>query len=124
PAVAVINESAARTYWPGESPIDKTIFLEGPAGPEQTRIVGVVASGRHDGPRQPVKPEVFVPAAQRPGRGMTVVVRASGDPVRLVGSIRGAVRAMEPALPVPAPTPMIALLDKSVALPRLFMMIL
>jgi putative ABC transport system permease protein len=124
PAVAVINESAARTYWPGESPIDKTIFLEGPAGPEQTRIVGVVASARHDGPRQPVKPEVFVPSAQRPGRGMTVVVRASGDPVRLVGSIRAAVRAMEPALPVPAPTAMIALLDESVALPRLFMLIL
>jgi putative ABC transport system permease protein len=124
PAVAVINESAARTYWPGESPVDKTILLQGPTGPEQTRIVGVVASARHDGPRQPVKPEIFVPSAQRPGRGMTIVVRASTDPSRLIGSIRGAVRAMEPALPVPAPTPMITLLDASVALPRLFMRLL
>src|ERR1044072_11999 len=30
PAVAVINESAARTYWANESPIGKTIFLQGP----------------------------------------------------------------------------------------------
>jgi hypothetical protein len=124
PAVAMINESAARTYWANESPIDKTIFLQGPTGPEQTRIVGVVASARHDGPRQPVKPEIFVPSAQRPGRAMTIVVRASGNPARLSGSIRAAVRTMEPALPVPAPTPMITLLDESVALPRLFMMIL
>jgi predicted permease len=124
PAVAVINESAARTYWANESPIDKMIFLQGPTGPEQTRIVGVVASARHDGPRQPVKPEIFVPSSQRPGRAMTVVVRASGEPARLIGSIRAAVRAMEPALPIPAPTPMITLLDESVALPRLFMMIL
>jgi predicted permease len=124
PAVAVINESAARTYWAGESPVDKMIFLQGPAGPELTRIVGVVASARHDGPRQPVKPEIFVPSAQRPGRAMTVVVRTSGDPTRLIGSIRAAVRAMEPALPVPAPTPMMTLLDESVALPRLFMLIL
>jgi putative ABC transport system permease protein len=42
----------------------------------------------------------------------------------LIGSIRAAVRAMEPALPVPAPKPMITLLDESVALPRLFMLIL
>jgi predicted permease len=124
PAVAVINESAARTYWANESPIDKVIFLQGPTGPEETRIGGVVASARHDGPRQPVKPEIFVPSAQHPGRAMTVVVRASADPVRLIGSIRAAVRAMEPALPVPAPTPMMTLLDESVALPRLFMVIL
>src|SRR5215204_5734159 len=81
--VAVINEAAAGAYWPGESPLGKTILLEGPGAAEPTRIVGVVASVRHDGPRQPVKPEIYVPAAQRPGRALTLVVRARGGSLQL-----------------------------------------
>jgi len=74
PQVAVINEAAARTYWPGESPLNQSIILQGPTGDNPTEIVGIVATARHDGPRQPVKPEVFVPAAQVPPRMMTLVV--------------------------------------------------
>ncbi|HUQ80845.1 MAG TPA: ABC transporter permease [Gemmatimonadaceae bacterium] len=121
PHVAVINEAAARTYWPGESPLDKTILLEGPGETEPTRIVGVVTSVRHGGARQPVKPEVYVPAAQRPGRGFTVVVRGRGESASLTTSVRAAIREMEPTLPVPTPAPLAARVDESVALPRLFM---
>jgi len=124
PRVAVINEAAARTYWPGESPLDKTIQLEGPGETEPTRIIGIVASVRHDGARQPVKPEVYVPAAQRAGRGMTIVLRSRGEPTLLVSSVRAAIREMEPSLPVPAPAPLATRVDESVALPRLFMTLL
>jgi len=124
PRVAVINEAAARTYWPGESPLDKTIMLEGPGSTEPTRIVGIVASVRHDGPRQPVKPEVYVPAAQRPGRSLTFVVRGRGNPTALVGSLRSAIREADATLPIPNPAPLATRVDDSVALPRLFMGIL
>jgi predicted permease len=121
PRVAVINEAAARTYWPGESPVDKTILLEGPGSSEPTRIVGVVASVRHDGPRQPVKPEIYVPASQRAGRGLTLVVRARGEPAAIVAAVRGAVRELEPSLPVPTPARLADRISDSIALPRLFM---
>ena len=124
PQVAVINEAAARTYWPGESPLNKSIVLQGPSESQPTQIVGIVASVRHDGPRQPVKPEIYVPVAQVPARGMTVVVRARGEPAALVASIRAAVREAEPSLPVPAAAPFESRVADSVALPRLFMRLL
>jgi predicted permease len=124
PQVAVINEAAARTYWPGTSPLDRTITLQGPSGDAPTRIVGIVASTRHDGPRQPVKPEVFVPAAQVPARAMTVLVRSRGEPAALVGSIRQAIREAEPSLAVPTPRPFAERVADAVALPRLFMRLL
>lgn len=124
PQVAVVNEAAARTYWPGESPLNKTIILQGPMGDNPTLIVGVVASARHDGARRPVKPEVFVPAAQVPGRAMTIVVKSRGEPARLVAAIRSTIREAEPSLPVPAATPFADRVAESVALPRLFMRLL
>jgi putative ABC transport system permease protein len=45
-------------------------------------------------------PEVYVPFAQRPDRGMMVVLRAAGDPEALVGTLRGAVSAIDPGEPV------------------------
>ena len=121
PRVAVINEAAARAYWPGESPLDKSILLEGPGSSEPTRIVGIVASVRHDGPRQPVKPEIYVPAAQRAGRGLTIVVKTRGEPEDLISTVRRTVRELEPSLPVPAPAPIAARISDSIALPRIFM---
>jgi putative ABC transport system permease protein len=122
--VAVINEAAAHAYWPGGSPLGTTINLQGPGADEPTRIVGIVASARHNGPRQPVKPEVFVPAARVPGRAMTVVVRTRGDAAALIAPIRAAIRESEPALPVPAPWLFADRLAESVALPRVFMRVL
>ena len=124
PQVAVINEAAARTYWPGESALGSTINLQGPSGDNPTEIVGIVASARHNGPRQPVKPEVFVPVAQVPARMMTVVVRARGDAAALVGPMRAAIRESEPALPIPTPSLFADRVAESVALPRAFMRVL
>jgi len=54
----------------------------------QIQIVGVVANGRHDGPKQPYKPEIFVPIAQRPARGVAVVIEPSRD-IASASSSRG-----------------------------------
>lgn len=124
PRVAVINEAAARAYWAGESPLGKSIVLEGPGGAAPTRIVGIVASVRHDGPRQPVKPEVYVPAAQRAGRALTIVVRTSAEPGAAVAAVRSVVRELEPNIPVPTPALLADRLGDTIALPRLFMWIL
>jgi predicted permease len=121
PQVAVINEAAARTYWPGESALNKTIILQGPSGDSPTEIVGIVASARHGGAREPVKPEVFVPIAQVPSRMMTVVIRSRGEAASLVAPVRAAIREAEPTVPVPAVRHFSERVAVSVALPRLFM---
>ncbi|HKG92267.1 MAG TPA: ABC transporter permease, partial [Gemmatimonadaceae bacterium] len=121
PAVAVINEAAAHQYWPGRSAVGERIYIDGPGGgSEPATIVGVVANVRHDGQSAPVKPEVFVPLAQSPARGMTVMVRGAGDPVALSSAVRGAIRELDRAIPVGPVTPMVSRYAESVALPRLF----
>jgi putative ABC transport system permease protein len=57
-SLAVVNETAARAYLPGESPIGKQI-LGGRAGPWKT-VVGVIADTKNQGLNQPASPEALV----------------------------------------------------------------
>jgi putative ABC transport system permease protein len=59
-------------------------------------IVGVVQSTRHFGIEAPAKPEVYVPHTQAPSPFMVLVVRAQGDPARLIAAIRAEVAALDP----------------------------
>jgi putative ABC transport system permease protein len=105
PLVAVINETAARLYWPGDDPIGRTIRYY----PQQTspsiQIVGIVGDVRSLGASQPAPPAVYVPLAQAPrppyeGRTMTFVVRVPGSPVAVVASARAAVASIDAGLPL------------------------
>jgi putative ABC transport system permease protein len=105
PYVAVINETAARLYWSDDDPIGRTIRYYPQESSPSIRIVGVVADVRSLGPDTPAPPAVYVPFAQAPrppyeGRTMTFVVRARGNPNDAVASVRAAVTAIDPGLPV------------------------
>ena len=84
--VVVINEAAARRYWPNENPIGQRISLG--ADRRWREIVGVVGDTRQEGLDADAEPAAFLPQHQRffsLGTGfertMTLVVRASGDAV-------------------------------------------
>ncbi|HSR49469.1 MAG TPA: ADOP family duplicated permease [Acidobacteriota bacterium] len=67
--VAVINEEAARLYWPEQDPLGQRVHIGMPEVPEladaQPRtIVGVVGSVRLDGLDQPAPPVIYVPLSQ------------------------------------------------------------
>jgi predicted permease len=105
PLVAVINQTAARLYWPGEDPIGKAIrYFTGPGTTgEPIRIVGIVGDVRSQGASMPAPPAVYVPYEQAPrsayeGRSMTFAVRAKGDPAAVASSARAAVAAVDPGL--------------------------
>ena len=62
PAVAIINDLAARRYFPGGDPVGQVItFRE-----KQTRIVGVMQNVRLFGPEADWRTEIYVPLAQEP----------------------------------------------------------
>ena len=65
-------------------------------------------------------PQLFVAYAQSPGRMPRFVVRAAGDPLQLVGSIRAAVRELDANLPVDTVMPLTQLISSSVASPRFY----
>ena len=103
--VAVVNQQMASYYWKGANPIGKR-FHFGDAQTDTLRapwitVVGVVANMRRTGVDMPVREEAFVPYAQRAGLGNLVVIKTSSDnPLSLTSSVRGAVRAIDPAQPI------------------------
>jgi predicted permease len=97
PLVAIINETAARRYWPNESPIGAHIKIGGfqSDGPWIT-VVGVVGDTKHWGLGNKVRPEIIRPYGQRVWPGMSIAVRTSSDPGIFAASLKNAVAAVEP----------------------------
>ncbi|HEX6315308.1 MAG TPA: ABC transporter permease [Gemmatimonadaceae bacterium] len=118
--VAVINEEAARQYWPGIDPIGRRVGFGGPAAPTWRTIVGIIGDVRQLGLDQPALPEVFVPLLQDPDRDMSIVVRTSIDPASVSMALRRAVQEVDPSQPLMSPRLMTRQLAGSLARPRFF----
>jgi predicted permease len=122
PKVAIINESLARQYFPGEDPIGKRI---GPPGhPERGGpIVGVVADvrdGRVSGFAGRTTNQVYVPLAQNPYDVLTFVVRESGGKhAALPPAVRAAIRDLDPDQPIGPLRPLADWVADSIARQRL-----
>jgi putative ABC transport system permease protein len=102
PLVIVIDEYLARTFFPNQDPIGQQLSQERlDKTKAQYTIVGVVPSVRHGEPGiAPRVPQIYWPAAQFSGLQTTLLVRTAGDPTALLPSIRAAVHAIDPELPV------------------------
>jgi predicted permease len=101
---AVVNESWARAYFPGESPIGHRVSLGGNAfRPDRSyEIVGVTRDAKYNDMRDQPPRTVYVSyfAKWDRSRQLCYAVRAAGDPVALAASVRDAVRRVDPALPM------------------------
>jgi putative ABC transport system permease protein len=96
--VALLNEAAVRRFFARQDPIGAGIRLWGTV----RTIVGVVADERFHGLAEPAPPAVYLPLAQAPSvnGAHVLLVRAAGDPRAIAGSVRAAVRELDPALAV------------------------
>ncbi len=95
--VAIVNETMARRFWPGEDAVGKRFKFGDAASPDPwLTVAGIAADMRRQGMDKPARCETFQPMAQRPASGMTVVVRTASDPARAAGPVRDAARALEP----------------------------
>jgi putative ABC transport system permease protein len=126
-AVAVINETMARTYWKNpEDSIGGQIRVGSGMDRPYLTVVGMVADERHNGVTGVVKEKFYVPHSQwhiaTAGsiiRGGFLVIRTSGDPMRVAGPVRDQIRAMDPNLPVANIRPMTEVVSTALATPRL-----
>jgi predicted permease len=122
PPVAIINQTMARRYWPGEDPIGKHIVT--PFRRVATyRIVGIVHDMKYAGLDQEATPEMFVPFAQLPTGWARLAVRTHGDPAQVVSAIRSQLRTLAPDVPLWKVSTMQRMVSDSVA-PRRFYMVL
>lgn len=120
PLVGVINEEAARRFWPGENPVGKQLATGREANDPRVTIVGIVASGHHDGPNQPYKTELFVPLAQFPSRGVSLVVQPSRDAASMMSAVRQTLHDVDPLVPVGKFDALSDLAGGTVELPKLY----
>ena len=124
--VIVINETAARTFWPGVSPIGHQIDWPADETSVVLTVVGVTADVRHIGLGEPPRPEIFASSMQAPlaWPSIELVVRASGDPTALAEPVRAALRAADPHVPVQRVNTLDAIVSKSIVEPRLYTLLL
>jgi len=99
PLVVVVNETMARRYWPGTSPVGKRIAL---GGTDVWReVVGVIADVRHWGLDRVVNPEMYFPQVQLPfSAAMTFVLQTKADPASLAAAAREQVQLVDGNLPL------------------------
>ncbi len=101
PRVAMINDAAARKYFPNQNPIGQR-FGPSPEDSGRLEIVGIVRDAKYDDLREPAPPTMYVPYLQNPGSVSSAMfeVRAAGDPAAAISSIRDITRRIDPNLPL------------------------
>jgi predicted permease len=105
PHALLINQTAARRYWPGTNPLGHRVRFPGmdSHADQWLTIVGVVGDARDDGLDAPPRPAMYVHVLQRPERlrqASTMVLRAGTPPELLTAAVRARVRALDPNVPV------------------------
>jgi len=107
PAIAIVSEGLAQTYWPDENAIGKRVSIESREGqPVWREVVGIVADVKQDSLTQPMHPHIFVPFMQFPRPEVVLAIRTKGSPGALGGSLQDTVREIDKDQPVSAIRPL------------------
>ncbi|HKH48541.1 MAG TPA: ABC transporter permease [Thermoanaerobaculia bacterium] len=131
--VAVINESMADHFWPGQNPVGKRILL-GKQGPKNknpwSTVVGVVHDVRHDGllrnderPAHNVYLSLLQQVPRRPST-LGVLVRTQGDPANLTSEVVTQLGKIAPDIPIYDPMTMEGRLGEQTLQNRSFVLLM
>ena len=120
--VILINETAAQRFFGKTDPLGHQVRFWGTS----RTIVGVVANERFHGLVESAPIAAYTPLSQTPSAngGGVLLVRTSGDPAGLAGSVRSTIRAVDPGLAVFGLEPLDVTLSRSVSQRRFIMMLL
>jgi len=101
PSVALLNETAAKRYFPGQNVVGTHVRIGPDPNSNPITIVGVVADMRDEGLGAPTRPTIIMNHVQQTwDRSISLVVRTSGDPDAAAILVRRAVRDADPLLAI------------------------
>ncbi len=124
PGVVIINQSAARRFWPNDTAIGKRVRTSPDPNFSWNTVVGVVGDVKHFGLDADARPEMYVAFNQAPPDSPFMVVRTTSDPMNVAASVRAQVAAMNKDQPVNTIQTMEEVLAASVAGRRFNMLLL
>ena len=97
PRVAIVNQTAAARYWPGQDPIGRRIRL---LGDVWAQVVGVAADGKYNFITEGATPFVFLAHRQNPALRTTLLVATPGDTAAIAAPVRAAVQSLDRDVPI------------------------
>jgi len=128
PQVAIINQAAARTYWPNQDPLGKRVRLNfntrglvSSAEPVWTTIIGVIADARTESLGDAAVPQIYRSVYQRPAKDLAIFLRGQLDPSAISAQVREQIRSIDATLPVFHAETLEAVLSTSLSIRRFSM---
>ena len=94
--VVIVNQTLAQQFWPGQSPLGRTLIADG----DRVEVVGVVENGKYQNVGEAPRGAIFRPVAQTSPVSATVAVRTSGSPIDLARAVRQALAQADPEVAV------------------------
>jgi len=116
PGVAVVNETLAARFWPGEEALGKRLRVDGEE--PYFEVVGVARDGKYRTLGEDPRPYLYRPVAQNFSDRQIVLVRGEGDARALLPSIRQAVRELDDKMAMTGLEPLEQAMSSSLLLPR------
>jgi predicted permease len=117
PLVAVINETMAKTYWPGEDPVGKQFRFFGDPAPRQ--VIGIAEDSKYNFLGENSTPYLYTSLDQTYNPAATIHVRTAGDPSALMNTVRRELQQLEPAMPLLNVTTLRDVFDQALWAPRM-----
>jgi putative ABC transport system permease protein len=130
PGVVIINETAAKQFWPDEDPLGKHLAVGTPdevalyGKPVSREIIGIVGNVKHQELNGDFAPELYLPAWQVPADGMSLVVRGQARAENLINGMRSAVQSIDKDQPIRRARLLESSIARSVAPQRFVTMLL
>jgi len=122
--VAIIDDTMAERFWPGQNPIGQRVTL-GERGADSAfvfrTVVGVAKNVRHYTLREPSRIQVYIPLRQTLGRyglSLYVVLKSSVPPSSLVATLRALTTSVDPGSGAWDIHPVSFYLDQSISAER------
>lgn len=95
----VIDESAAKRFWPNANPLGAVAHL-GQTNGSRAQVIGIVADIRNDGLGQITRPEIYLLNALAPSNPMQFLIRSNLSEAALAPLIRRKLHEIDPAQPI------------------------
>jgi putative ABC transport system permease protein len=97
----VIDEEFAKRYWPNEDPIGQRLVFGPREQPRKLEIIGVVGRVKMESlNKNSDYVQGYYPWQQLPANDMTVIIKGASDPNQLIGSVRAAIKEIDPDQPI------------------------